>query len=504
MFIGLLVNTSLSSNRYTRPQLDQRIYSWSDETYPIIIRSNADLAALSSGGAGTANDPYVIADLQISVHDEEMAINIRDTDAYFILFNCRIEMVRGFSAIVMSNVSYGVFEECEIIGAGVILDRCNSCEIVDCTITGSMSEVGIEILFSEDVRMKGNIISNSPSGIRVMGSENIQLSSNHIYDNEVFGIDVYLSANTSMYDNVLENNGVFLSLWWAGYNGHMIEGKQYIDVPYNFDNNSVNGKPLGFFHGITDDTIEGDTFGQIILLNCSNLEVVGGDFLKSSVGFQMHFSENCSIKGANVADNGAWGMYVFYSNFTVIENCSVHDNSWNGILLEKSPFTQISNNSIINNDATGVYLATSDNCSILNNSLSHNFSGVGIGSSSNCTVIGNELVYNSVYGILLIGDSHQNSIYGNAIGWNGAANGRDEAGYNFWDNGIDQGNSWSDYSGFGNYIIEYYGTDHYPSFLGNPIMSPVTLLMIGTGSAIIFTIIIGLVWMRKRGKRGQI
>jgi parallel beta-helix repeat protein len=482
----------------TSPPSHESDLSWHIADDPIRVRNNSELAALASYGAGTENDPYLITNIQISAFEEEVIFEIWNTDAYFRLINCQVYVERGWASICLVNVTNGVIEECEITGAGFILDRSNHCEIVDCTISKAESECGIEIWLSEDVKMIGNTISNSPKGISFIGCEDIWIESNHIFNCAFVGIDIYLSGNTTLRDNILENNGVFLSLWWAGYNGHSIEGSQYIDVPYNFENNIVNGKPLGFFHEVSYSSIDGAAFGQVILLNCTDVEVTGGNLSNASVGYQIHFSQDCTIRGAIFANNTAWGMYSFNSENTTVMNCDVQHNKRDGVFLEYSNCSLIYNNSITDNEEHGLGLHSSNGCIILNNTLSRNNIGVNFYSSNECFMVGNEILHNSMVGIYVTDGSSQNTIYGNAIGWNDYANARDEAGYNFWDDGNNQGNSWSDYSGFGEYLIDYYGVDHYPSLLSNPMMNPVNLVIIGVGSTVLIIAIFSVFKFKQR------
>jgi len=463
----------------------------------IRIRNNAELAAYASLGVGTENDPYFISNLHISIIDEEVAFVISNTDAHFLLTECQIFVEQGFAAILMSNVSNGKIKDCEISGAGIMVESSNCCEIVDCSITNAALEAGIGISVSGNIMVSGNTITNSPSGIFLLMSENIWVSSNQNLDCASLGIDIYLSSNTTLHHNVLINNGVFLSLWSAGNANQTFEGSQYISVNYNFESNLVNGKPLGFFHHITDDTIDGDNYGQLILLNCTDVTINGGNFSNASVGCQLHFSNNCTIKGASITNNNFWGMYIHESNSSRVDICYVNDNFRDGIFIEKSNHTQIINSLIANSDRSGLSFHTSNECFIQNNSLTHNVNGIILDSSSNCTIVDNEILHNLLIGIRILGASRENVVYGNDIGWNIGANAIDDSGYNLWDNGVDLGNCWSDYFGFGLYHIPSYGVDHYPSFLGNPLLCPAILIQLGIVS-ILLILTAGVLIRRKR------
>jgi len=460
---------------------------------PIDVSNNAGLALLASSGSGTYGDPYLISNLRIELNDTEFAVIIEDTDAHFKLLDCEILLNRSFGAILFSNVTNGVIESCQIWCAGIFMDFSNHSAVVDCLIMDSMSEAGINLNFCYDIRISGNSISGSPTGIFLLGSEDCWVSSNHIFDNDNFGVDIYLSKNTTLHENTLENNGVFLSLWDAGYNGHSLEGSQYIDVPYNFVNNTVNGKPLGFFHETLNGVIDGNDYGQLILLNCTDVEVVDGNFRNVSVGMQVHYSQNCTINEVTISRNSHWGMYIYNSNFISIENSDVSHNAGVGIHCEWSNNTRINQTAVRDNEHAGLYVQYSNECTISSNSISQNAEGIHLDSSNDCSLIDNEVIYNTIVGISLSGGSSQNTVYGNSIGWNGRN--AENQGINFWDNGVNRGNSWSDYSGVGYYQISHGGVDHYPRFLGNPLLAPTSIIGMIVAGIIVIVVVF---WFRHR------
>jgi parallel beta-helix repeat protein len=499
LIIALLFFASISissSHQLTQPINTPQVTSQpADE--PIRVRNNAGLASLASYGIGTESDPYFISNLQLAVTNEEVALDISNTDAYFILKNCRIVVVNGLFAILLTNVTHGVIEDCEIVEGSISLFNANYCEIIDTIISGPYSESVVDLWFCRDVKISRDTIYGSTTGISLIGCENIWLSANHISDSSYAGIDIYLSANTTMQDNVLENSGVTLSLWGGvGTSEITLEGSQFIDVPYNFDNNTVNGKPLGFFHKVADTVITGN-YGQVILLNCTDVEVAGGYLANTSVGFQIFYSQNCTLTDCTVEYNPVEGVKVFHSAFTEISECEIRNNGAPGIYIEQSNHTFVRNNDISGNNGAGVHLQKCQECNILNNSLSMNVIGISLDTSDNCSLIDNAIMANSLYGVYIHSQSQYNWIYGNRIGWNNK-NALDESGYNSWDDGVSQGNSWSDWNGFGVYEIDSYGTDHYPSMLGGGISLPLFIL-IGLSLTAAVGIAIAFAWNRRRG-----
>jgi parallel beta-helix repeat protein len=75
------------------------------------------------------------------------------------------------------------------------------------------------------------------------------------------------------------------------------------------------------------------------------------------------------------------------------------------------------------------------------------------------------------YGVWL-DNAHLNTIFGNTISGSGIGNALDDGGFNIWDNGIDTGNTWSDYNGGGLYEISgsANSVDRWPERVGPPFL----------------------------------
>ena len=140
----------------------------------------------------------------------------------------------------------------------------------------------------------------------------------------------------------------------------------------------------------------------------------------------MFYAEDCSLTDCSIFQNGvtyyAHGGIVLYSSYgTRILNNLIYNNNGSGIDLLSSTFSHIYNNLITNNSQRGISLST---------------------------------------------NSENNVIYGNAIGWNGEGNARDDGNHNSWDDEISLGNWWSDYNITDSEVYEIDGRansqDNYP------------------------------------------
>lgn len=205
-----------------------------------------------------------------------------------------------------------------------------------------------------------------------------------------------------------------------------------------------------------------------------------------------------------------YGIVFYKSSFCSIEKCTVHDNRFDGIKLQDSHncIVALSTASDNGNEA-GIFLQNSQDCFLFNITASGNNAGFLIIGSNvtlvNCTaydndsngfriaadnsIVSDNLAYFNAYSGIMIGASNcnvfrnrvhssgtgidtptgeYNRIYYNEIGPSlGPENAYDTSANNIWDDGVSLGNYWSDYAGFGGYIVKgsAKSVDRYPAKL---------------------------------------
>lgn len=104
----------------------------------------------------------------------------------------------------------------------------------------------------------------------------------------------------------------------------------------------------------------------------------------------------------------------------------------------------------------GVMLLYTSNCTVIDNSMHNNVRGIIIEQSDHCDILNNSIYKNSNHGIEIASYSHNNTIYGNSIGWNDFALG---IGVNVIDNGED--NTFDDNSSIGNFWSDFNESEIY-------------------------------------------
>ncbi|UCF07980.1 MAG: right-handed parallel beta-helix repeat-containing protein [Thermoplasmata archaeon] len=161
--------------------------------------------------------------------------------------------------------------------------------------------------------------------------------------------------------------------------------------------NTANEKPIYYLKNQTGGAVP-EGAGQVILANCSNVEIANQNLSNCSIGIELGFSDYNNI--TNISAGGNYnGIYLLYSCNNNIRNSNISNNRYAGIRVDSS----------------------SDGNQIFENNIAGNYHGIRIDSSTDNMVYHNNFLYN----------------LNNA-----------DVSSNQWDNGYPSGgNYWTDYSG---------------------------------------------------------
>jgi parallel beta-helix repeat protein len=153
----------------------------------IYIKGNEDFKGkYGFEGEGTADAPYIIDGLQITVRG--YGIRIRDTTSYFIIRDCEFEGYHrgwGGTAIYLNRVENGIVENCAFTN----MNR------------------GVEIHKSENTVIQENEFNSVRTGVRIKHSSGIQVSNNEIANTRWIGLYIAYSFDCIATDNMIVNNG---------------------------------------------------------------------------------------------------------------------------------------------------------------------------------------------------------------------------------------------------------------------------------------------------------
>jgi len=389
-----------------------------------------------------------------------------------------------------------------------------------------------------------NVLTNvGVFGIRLSSVAHCEINGNSISGAPVFGLLSSQDTNVSFIDNVFTGCGFqFESSGPMSYFNHTFSG------------NTVNGQPI--YYGVSEvaGSVSLATYAQVILLNCSYMDIIGtsvgqvtdpvqlfycfnittsdivsvpnvrtitafytdnltisdittfgrdSEWEFTSAGVYLLYCDDFSIETMDYRD-GYYGVYFYNSHYgsissytadnsyrgisgssstnIVVDDCEITNMNYQGIFTDAG-YWNITNcyifnttygiyasggvdhyfaDNVIEHNLRGISVTGSatDNGIIHHNEISHNTDyGIYITSGDGWEITNNTILWNDDYGVYLTGSSGT-EVYYNTIGLSTTQNGYDSIAQN-WDDGVDTGNWWSDYSGTGTYSAGS-GTDNYP------------------------------------------
>ncbi|MFX0183407.1 MAG: right-handed parallel beta-helix repeat-containing protein [Candidatus Hodarchaeota archaeon] len=312
----------------------------------------------------------------------------------------------GNTRIVNNNVSNN-------LGDGINLETSERSTISDNFIFNNSRlgwwsrGTGVVLWGSGDSNLSDNrIIANTREGIAIWDSPSCIMSRNFISRNRIDAIVLDGSGHSTILDNILENQGLTIDGW---------ETEHYKQV--KVENNTVNGKPLIYWQNYYDKTVPKGA-GQIILVDCMNIEVMDQDISNASTGILAVFSYNLLIQNNRFSYNNRNGIFLKDCTTTEILNNDFRNNKWTGITLEDSENSIISENIVSSNNGAGIELFNSGDNTLSENTISNNQGcGIYMTESSDTKITKNSIIMNDGCGIVIDYSAHI-TISRNTISYN--------------------------------------------------------------------------------------
>ncbi len=203
------------------------------------------------------------------------------------------------------------------------------------------------------------------------------------------GIVIQSSQNLVLRDNFFAVSGVGLQILGTSlqhYN-HVIEAT-----------NSVNGKPVYYFVGLSDTTLSDLDAGNITLAGAKNV-VLRGAKIDQTDGINVVFSENVRIESADISRPRGNGITILSSPSTLVRDSPRIANSQNaGIAVILSDDVRVENCGIYAN-LVGIYVNASDRFVAENNAFAAGPIGIQITGASREPVVRKNLFYQNSYGV---------------------------------------------------------------------------------------------------------
>ncbi|UCF07629.1 MAG: right-handed parallel beta-helix repeat-containing protein [Thermoplasmata archaeon] len=336
---------------------------------------------------------------------------------------------------------------------GIALNISEDNIVFDNVITNNSGD-GMFVM-SSYTHIFNNILSYNQRGIYAFFHGNV-IENNTFIENEWEGIMLTYSSGNIMLNNQFTSDGISIVGTLANWT------TQTIDT-----SNTVNGRPVYYWKNQTGGVVPGNA-GQVILANCTSVEVSWQDIYNTDTGISLGHSSNCVVTGNSLYNNtnaitmytsdenyilnntiysNLVGLFIQMSDGNSVENNDLDNNSASALMLCYSGFNTVTNNRITNggngiwlrfsscvkniiqnntiedNPGRGIYSQNADDNLIANNTISRNFEGICLMESNDFRIYHNSLIDNT------------NQAY-------------DDSSDNYWDNGYPSGgNYWGDYTG---------------------------------------------------------
>ncbi len=231
---------------------------------------------------------------------------------------------------------------------------------------------GIYLYYSD-----GNFFASSTSlssgnqGIILNGSNDNIFTGNNVLNGNLFGF--YISASS---DNILTNNTIAGNPYNFYLFGTILGPGVYTRVGlqnYIDTTNTVDGKPIYYIIGATDQIYDGSTnAGIFYCIDCNNVTIKDLNIQNTAHGIFLWNTNDSTIENVTTSNIGYGGINLYDSDYNTIVGSTGQNNGY-GIagLFTHSGYNTIYNNTSRNSWA-GIYLYYSNNNNIYHNNLIDN------------------------------------------------------------------------------------------------------------------------------------
>ncbi|MFX1484838.1 MAG: NosD domain-containing protein, partial [Promethearchaeota archaeon] len=354
-------------------------------------------------------------------------------------------VVRINNSTIIGNRINGSFRAIEMVQA-------NDTTVYENVIFGrGRYDSGFSIYGGYDCNIYSNDISQVAYGIYLQGATRFNITDNSVTDGRYgfvfgwysnWGVSEGPFFDCDIVDNAFDGGGVYRTI--ENYESWDFETIEFVG-------NTVNGEPIGFFTNLNQETIDGNSYAQLLLVNCNEITISGGDFhdISSDVGEDIYYDPgqasaitlvNCTACNLVNIDfyNNTIGVTFQDSSQCAFTGGSGYYNSWRGISLSYSDDIEIANTEItyspigiefirsndciisncqMKNNQRGIDASWSYNLRFLDCQIRDNEEGVVLRTAMNCTLSHNTIFQNTDG--LYMEDSDGSEIWSNSIYLNG-------------------------------------------------------------------------------------
>ena len=340
-----------------------------------------------------------------------------------------------------------------------------------------------------NLTVTGNDIDNNTGGSIFVTASYVNISNNHLQYN---GLGLQQTVGVQVLNNTFTNMSSACAIYLNSAESTTIRGNSFASTGmamtgtalahYNTHtittDNLVDGQPVRYYNNCVDLALDGDSTGQLILVNCTDADVRNLDIAPGFLGLFAVYSENIAIQSCNVSDNSWSNVQIRRTQNVSITGCRIQNSGVYGVhSCEFVVNFTLANSTVKNSHYDGVRVEYTTQTNITGNNISKNgFNAYGI-EVYYCTwgnISGNQIVDNYVGMRLSVGTTNFRVFHNNFINntyqvWDVLSNTWDDgypSGGNYWDNYTDVD---ADHDGIWDnpFVIDDDSQDNYP--LAQPI-----------------------------------
>jgi len=408
---------------------------------PIAINGDSQFTPENGvvSGNGSAADPYIIGNLNISAADQ-IGLTVRNAFSHFIISGVRIHSGsyhnQGIllhdveNATIMNSTltdnhgGIGIHHSTNvtILGnnlslnhgwndgdcAGICIEESSQIrieanefhenfasaiyaeDIKDALVVNNRViltyQAAFHFRFSENLTIANNLIDTVyGGGISVQSSRGIVVDENQIsVHNETYaggGLELDYNEGVTVRANIFQSVGMIVKSY---------DRASYESLTITSDN-LVNGQPIAYYKDCVGLAVEGLSVGQLIVANCTDITIHDMDFSDTDVGVQLAHSSNATLSGISMTENKLAAVAVMWSKNITVKDSDM-DGGTRGVLADSySENISIKDNSIRNQRYSGVFLERAYRVDVSFNVIAKNAYGMVAYSSRDFTISRNNI-----------------------------------------------------------------------------------------------------------------
>jgi len=286
------------------------------------IHIDEDIDFVTFPGSGTANDPYIIENYNITTNE---VANISATTKFFVIRNCFIDALDF--GIWISWISEG------------------TAQVINNTCVNHYSS-GIDLWDVPGAFISNNKLHYNKNGFYCVTSDNIRFENNNCTYNQLRGMSVRFCDNTKIQNNHCSDNEIGIEIAFSRN--------------FNVSNNQVKYNDKGFyFYNVLSATISVNIIsmntGDGLIIEESEIVNVKTNFIyENRYGIFMDGSDECFVFNNTIIEQLGSGILSYLSNNNLFTYNNLVNNTAYGIYLNYSSENRIHHNNFIKNNIGGV------------------------------------------------------------------------------------------------------------------------------------------------------